>query len=164
VRVTDNPFDDNDIVGDYSPDGTQISFVRGKPGQRGESFALFVVNTEGTGLRQLTPFGVAGDVSPSWSPDGKKILLDNGRGSLIAVQVDGTGLRKIPIQAGGGFFFAFQPGWSPDGSRIVFSMFLSTTGQVDIFTAGANGTDLVQVTDTADDDEFADWGPHPLAT
>jgi hypothetical protein len=43
-------------------------------------------------------------------------------------------------------------------------MFLSTTGQVDIFTARANGTDLVQVTDTPDDDEFADWGPHPLAT
>ena len=29
VRVTDNPFDDNDIVGDYSPDGTQISFAEG---------------------------------------------------------------------------------------------------------------------------------------
>jgi Tol biopolymer transport system component len=107
---------------------------------------------------------VAGDVSPSWSPDGKKFLLDNRRGSLIAVQVDGTGLRKIPIQADGGFFFAFKPGWSADGSRIVFSMFLSATGQVDVFTARANRTDLVQVTNTPDDEEFADWGPHPLAT
>jgi Tol biopolymer transport system component len=163
VRVTDNPFDDADLVGDYSPDGTQISFSRAKPIRGGDAFALFVVNTDGSGLRQLTPYRVAGE-SSSWSPDGKQILINSRLGALIAVNVDGTGLRVIPIQGVRGVYFVFGPGWSPDGTRIVFPMFLPSTGQVDIFTVRANGTDLVQVTDTPDGEEFADWGPHPLAT
>ena len=162
VRVTDNTIDDR--VGDYSPDGTRISFVRLKLGQHKESFALFVVNTDGSGLRQLTPFGLAGETSTSWSPDGRKILFGSARGKLFVVHPDGTGLTQIPVDTGGGFSFAFGPGWSPDGKNMVFSLFLATTGQVDIYTARANGTHLFQVTNTPDVEESADWGPHPLAT
>jgi hypothetical protein len=47
---------------------------------------------------------------------------------------------------------------------MVFSLFLDKTGKVDIYTALSDGTDLVNVTDTPDFEDFADWGPHPLAT
>jgi Tol biopolymer transport system component len=164
LRVTPVGATPTVVIGDYSPDGNRIVFL-GEPahGRRG-SLAVFTVNTDGTGLRQITP-GVANCCpGPSWSPDGTELLFGSTRGKLLVVHPDGTGLRQIPIRTGGGLSFAFGPGWSPDGKNIVFSLFLETKGQVDIYTARADGTQLVQVTNTPDNEEFADWGPHPLAT
>ena len=156
IRVTSNPFGDHDIPGDYSPDGSRIVFVRGNPLRMSGNSAAFVVNTDGSGLRQLTPWGTGG--SPSWSPDGQWILFD-GRGFLFVVHPDGSAQRQIHLRAGSRYY-ANEPGWSPDGRRIVFAMYLSSTGQRDIFTAGADGTDLVQVTNTPEGEEAPDWGPH----
>jgi hypothetical protein len=47
---------------------------------------------------------------------------------------------------------------------MVFSLFLDKTGQEDIYTARSDGSDLIHVTDTADFEDSADWGTHPLAT
>jgi Tol biopolymer transport system component len=91
-------------------------------------------------------------------------LFASEHGLLFVVHPDGTGVRRIPLDTGGGFSFAFTPGWSPDGTRIVFSLFLRKAGRVDIYTAGSDGRGLVKVTDTPDFEDFADWGPHPLAT
>lgn len=176
-RLTTNPFPPTgdfgggDLPGDYSPDGTQFVFMRAKPGadpnashQRG---ALFVENTDGTGLRQIVPYGLANshdDAVARWSPDGSTILFANDHGSLFVVHPDGTGVRQIPLDTGGGFSFARAPGWSPDGTRIVFSLFLRATGQWDIYTARSDGSDLVNVTNTSDFEDSADWGTHPLVT
>jgi TolB protein len=91
-------------------------------------------------------------------------LFAGAHGSLFVVHPDGTGVRAIPLDTGGGFAYASSPGWSPDGTRMVFSLFLDKAGQVDIYTARSDGTDLVNVTDTADFEGSPDWGPHPLAT
>ena len=152
-----------DIPGDYSPDGTRIAFLSAPAHGPRDSLAVFTVNTDGTGRRQITP-GLANCCpTPSWSPDGTEILFSSARGKLFVVHPDGTGLTQIPLDTGGGSSFAFNPGWSPDGKNIAFSLFLATKGQVDIYTARADGTHLVQVTNTADFEEFADWGTHPLA-
>jgi Tol biopolymer transport system component len=177
TRLTTNPypptgeFGGGDIPGDYSPDGTQFVFVRAKPGAdpiaRHQRGALFVENTDGSGLRQIVPYGLANshdNAVAHWSPDGSRILFASDHGLLFVVHPDGTGVRRIPLDTGGGFSFAFAPGWSPDGTRIVFSLFLDTTGQVDIYTARSDGRDVVNVTDTPDFEDLADWGPHPLAT
>jgi Tol biopolymer transport system component len=176
TRLTVNPypptgeFGGGDLPGDYSPDGARFVFMRAKPGAdpnaRHQRGALFVANADGTGLRQITPYGLANSHDngiPHWSPDGTEILFASEHGSLYVVHPDGAGLRAIPLDTGGGFSFAFSPGWSPDGASIVFSLFLDTAGQEDIYTAGSDGSDLVQVTDTADFEDSADWGPHPLA-
>jgi len=88
----------------------------------------------------------------------RDILFATAQGSLFTVRVDGTGLRAIPLQTGGGSFAVRAPAWSPDGSRIVFSMFLGTTGRFDIYTANSDGSDLAQVTDTPEKEDFAHWG------
>lgn len=65
-RLTFNPypprgdFGAGDIPGDFSPDGTRFVFMRAKPcagpvPDRNQTGALFVENTNGTDLRQLTP-------------------------------------------------------------------------------------------------------------
>jgi WD40-like Beta Propeller Repeat len=177
TRLTVSPyppqgeFGGGDIPGDYSPDGSQFVFMRAKPGSdpnaRHQRGALFVENSDGTGLRQITPYGLPNshdDAAESWSPDGSEILFAGAHGSLFVVHPDGTGVRAIPLDTGGGFAYASSPGWSPDGTRMVFSLFLDKAGQVDIYTARSDGTDLVNVTDTADFEGSPDWGPHPLAT
>jgi WD40 repeat protein len=175
-RLTVNPyppqgeFGGGDIPGDFSPDGSQFVFMRAKPGAdpnaRHQQGALFVAHTDGTGLRQLTPYGLANSHDNGlahWSPDGREVLFASAQGSLFTVRPDGLGLRAIPLETGGGFSFAFTPGWSPDGTRIVFSLFLRATGQVDIYTARADGRQVALVTDTSDFEDLADWGPSPLA-
>ena len=132
-------------------------FLRSNPLR--QASALFVANTDGTGLRRLTAWGFAEDAG-SWSPDGRWILFTKPGGKLYIVRPDGSGLRRIPLDTGPGRSFAFQPGWSPNGKRIVFSMALRSAGyQEDIFTVRADGTDLRRVTNTPETEEFGDWGP-----
>jgi Tol biopolymer transport system component len=51
----------------------------------------------------------------------------------------------------------FYPGWSPDGTKIVFTRAADAGKRSDIATVNADGSDLVQITNTGDADE-ADWG------
>ena len=96
VRLTDNPFEQADIAGDYSPDGARIAFTRQRPGPRGPKGAVFVANADGTGLRQITRFGEPDhDEVPKWSPDGTEILFGSAAEKLVAVHPDGTGVREI---------------------------------------------------------------------
>jgi hypothetical protein len=185
TRLTVSPyppqgdFGGGDIPGDYSPNGSQFVFMRAKPGagpipDRNQSGALFVENADGTGLHQITPYGLANshdNATESWSPNGNEILFAGVHGpfsgaGLYVVHTDGTGLRAIPLQIDSRSF-AFTPRWSPDGSKIIFSLFTTKapgTGDEGISTANADGSGLSQVTSGGGSDDFADWGPYPSAT
>ncbi|MDP9302062.1 MAG: hypothetical protein M3P43_14400 [Actinomycetota bacterium] len=169
-RLTTNPFGSGDVPTDISPDGTRFVFLRFRPG--GHPFktyqaAIFVANVDGTGVRRVTPYGLPFPhiefATAQWSPDGQEIISQTKRGRLFIVHLDGTGVTKIHLQTGTTDYFAFEPDWSPDGTRIVFCMF--NNGQEDLFTANADGSHVVQITDTPKKFENGpDWGPHPPAT
>jgi Tol biopolymer transport system component len=173
VRLTTDP-GGQDLPTDISPDGTRFVFLRYKPGAspaprpfQTQQVAIFVANIDGTGVRQITPYGLAHAhefTSAQWSPDGTKIISETHGGRLFVVHLDGTGLRAIPLQVGTGQYFAFQPHWSPDGTRILFCMFIN--GGEGIYTANPDGSDVKQATFTTDFNNFfngPDWGTHPLA-
>ena len=167
-RLTTDPFQNSsDIPTDVSPDGMHVVFMRFRPGplpDRTQQSALFVVDVDGGGVRQLTPYGLTFPhiefASAQWSPDGQEIISSTPRGTLFVVRVDGTGIRPIQLDVGTQRYFASEPDWSPDGSQIVFGMFLN--GQEDLFTANADGSDVVQITDTPEFENGPDWGP-PLS-
>jgi dipeptidyl aminopeptidase/acylaminoacyl peptidase len=105
-----------------SPDGSRVVFVRGfndimKDRRRSN---LWIINHDGSELRPLTS-GNDNDNSPSWSPDGKRLLYlstKDGRAQVYVRWMDSGELARVT-------HCAKVPGsmeWSPDGRWIAFSM------------------------------------------
>src|SRR2546428_1739180 len=139
VRLTTNPYSATggmDAPTDISPDGTKFIFLRLKtkmnPNDPSPDTqpALFVENTNGTGLRQLTAngkltFGLPGEAH--WSSDGTRILAEIGNGKMFTIRPDGSNFTDVNLQVTAPYF-AFFPNWSPDGTRIIFCMFINGGG------------------------------------
>lgn len=94
-----------------SPDGQWLAF---HPWLHSED--IFVMRTDGSGLRQLTS-DAANDRTPRWSPDGKRIAFysnRDGRYQIWTINPDGSGLTRL---TGFGQNVVY-PVWSPDGTRL----------------------------------------------
>lgn len=110
---------------------------------------IYIINANGTDLTQVT-YTSLGDMSPRWSPDGRKIAFEswrNGDGysQVYVMNADGSNVLRLTE----GFQAAGSPSWSPDG-RIVFS----GTRPFGLFVINADGTGMVQISDG-----FADSRP-----
>jgi TolB protein len=172
-RITSNPRGD-DLPGDASPNGKKFVFVRYDG--NGNTLGMFVVNTNGTGLRQIMPAGTAFSSSGDWSPKGNEIVFSmrvtpDVHSSIWVVHSDGTGLHEIdvsPANACGGLNSdpsadgCFSPSWSPDGRTIVFAKGKSGDFDSQLYTINADGSGLTQVTHDGVSAENPDWGTHPL--
>jgi TolB protein len=80
---------------DCSPDGTKIAFSKPSFGPP-RSANVYVMNADGTGLKQLTHAsgGTINDGLDSWSPDGRKIAFVSNRDGeyrIYTTDADGSG-------------------------------------------------------------------------
>ncbi len=150
VRLTSSPDGAHDIPGSFSPDGSQISFVRSAIADHGQ---LFVVPTAGGQAKQVSTDDT---FASAWSPDGATILTDG----LRLITVADRSVRQIPLPPSLGTPVELFGGrWSPDGTRIVFSMGFVQGAGSDIYTIRTDGSDLRRLTDDPAGEEFADWTP-----
>lgn len=122
---------------------------------------LWVVNTDGSGAKQLTFDGR--NYGAYWSPDKSKILFDRQddrgsgrRWSIVLMNADGTGRRDI---ADAPDVDMYSPNWSPDGSRIVYLAQYPWDKAVQVYTLKADGTDRKQLTDIDGSKDDPSWSP-----
>lgn len=85
--------DAQDTHPDWAPSGQEIAFASNRTGQ----FEIWIVNADGTDLRQVTS-GLGAKTWPAWSPDGKSIMFTlskDGHQNLWIINVDSTYLRAF---------------------------------------------------------------------
>ncbi len=106
----------------FSPDGSQIAYF---DGWGDNSNSLRVMNSDGSGVRELTGADYQHIDELVWLPDGSRLAFSPVAGGLFIVGVDGSGLTELMIPDGENENTA----WSPDGSRISFQRRAGTPGQ-----------------------------------
>lgn len=126
---------------DVSPDGRTIAFAL-----LGDIYTMPI--TGGTPRRIAE--GLAWEVQPDFSPDGRKIAFTSDRGggdNIWIMNVDGSDKQQVTKED---FRLLNQPSWSPDGRYIVAKKQFTTerslgTGEVWLYhVSGGGGVQLVK--------------------
>ena len=122
----------------WSPDGTQLAFLRDHGGD--ERWDIWLVDRAGEQERNLTNEPAVCHRDISWSPDGQRIAM------VSNVSGRGFGVSVIDLRSGvqaaltDGAHDDLQPRWSPDGTRIVFASRRETLRpNMEIHVVPANG-------------------------
>ena len=137
VNLTNNPADDTDPV--WSPDGSQIAFVSNRDNGEGGGQFVYVMNADGSNVRQLT-FEEHCRM-PDWSHDGERIVY-HSNDDIYVVEVEGknagVNLTNNPERE-------VNPSWSLDDSKIAWS---SSIGDENwhVFVMNADGSNKIQLT------------------
>ncbi len=145
----------NTIVGaDWSPVGHQIAFAM-QVDQPNE-YEIFLMNDDGTNVRQLTRNlpGIGGSLD--WSPDGKYLLISAGLPGDKNIFLVNVAAETATQLTNGGNNAASS--FSPDGQWIAFNS-LRNNDQADIFIMRPDGSDVRQVTNDPEPDWQPQWEP-----
>ncbi len=120
----------------WSQDGEWLTFHGGQA-YRAD---IYVVRPDGTGFQNLTN-DTMDLFTPSFSPDGQRILFNDMAGRLYTINFDGTGRALVA-----GTWGMHHPQWSPVDNRIVYSNW-SVTYQSDIFVYDMDSGTSVKIAD-----------------
>jgi len=152
-RVTDDEYINTD--GYFSPDGEQIVFRS----YRDEIDELFIVNADGTGLRQLTHYPKDDSTAMDWEyhagpPQWVNSTIisflskRNGNYSIYTISPEGENLTQLtPDKTPEGY--PSNQGWhswSRDGKRIVYNA-SEWDGNFNIYIMDADGSNPTRLTD-----------------
>lgn len=142
-------------VGDRSADGQRIVFssISNDANLHDQNSEIYVKNSDGSGLMLLTDHP-ASDISPAWSPDGRRVVFVSNRDDedfagcdirhcnweIYVVDADGKNLFRLtdhPAQD-------ISPSWSPDGNRIAFisNRDMAQENKQGIYLVGSDGSNL----------------------
>jgi TolB protein len=125
----------------WSPDGDWIVFYSDRDGDA----EIFLINPDGSGLRQLTDNSID-DYSPGWSPGGEKIVFSSD-GEISVMSSDGMGLQSL-TEPPEGVWDSF-PAYSPGGDQILFLSNRHSPGDSaveNIFLMDSDGSNIRQIT------------------
>jgi eukaryotic-like serine/threonine-protein kinase len=133
----------------WSPDGASLVFISpcqhrvDSPRESYTDTSLFMINADGTGLKQLTNVPGA-DFEPAWSPDGKQIAftsIRDGNKQIYLLEVESQSVIRLTepdvnIENS-------QPAWSPDGKLIAY--LAKRVGTYQVWVMNDTGQENVQL-------------------
>ena len=136
----------------WSPDGSEIAFVRFQDGNED----IYVMRSDGGGVHRLTADGASS--SPAWSPDGTRIAVARetpGNADIYLMDPDGTHVTNLtndPLRE-------YTPAWSPDGTRIAFTGYSAgpPPSPDGLYVMNADGTGIRRI--GPDDAAWPAWSP-----
>jgi TolB protein len=142
------------VAADWAPVGGRIAFAMAV--DQPDAYEVFIMNEDGTDIRQLTRGlpGIGGSID--WSPDGRSLLIyagAQGDKNIFLIDVDAQTAAQL---TNGGNNAASS--FSPDGQWIAFNS-LRNNDQADIFIMRPDGTDVRQVTNDPEPDWQPQWEP-----
>ncbi len=127
----------------YSPDGSQIAFIKIPDSQTPFTVGeLWVMNADGTDAHKLADADAGHGYAENWSPDGTQIAFvkrenpddksanqsaDSLISNIYVVNVQRGEVSQVTHLAGGR---AETPHWSPDGNTLAFNVVLN--GRMDV--------------------------------
>ena len=136
-----------------SPTGREIAW-------RHDITEIWVMDTEGGNRRHVTADYVAAFNSPSWSPDGDRLVM----GCNNPQNLTQDGLCFINTNGSGFEFYAINDldaagvEWSPDGKNVLFTV--ETVGvNEDVFVLNLDTGNYENITQTDAKYEHAAWSP-----
>lgn len=145
VRLTSDPA--SEVQPAWSPDGSQIAFVRYESDSDTD---IYLLDVRDGGVSRLTD-GPEADFRPAWSPDGTRIAFERA-GDIYAMNADGSRVERLTDDPA----FDGEPAWSPDGTRIAFSS--DRDGDAEIFVMNPDGSNPTQLTHNNVGDTEPSWG------
>ena len=140
----------------FSPDGALIAFARS--GDDGTEIYTFNLARDCC-LQRLTVGRFSDNLSPTFSPDGRRIAFVSTRVGLpqiYVMAVDGTGQELFAPFDYGVTGSSLAPEWSPDGTRIAFHR--DVLGSPQVFIMDARSRMVRQLT-SAGRNEDPTWAP-----
>lgn len=140
----------------FSPDGTGLTFSRGWE----EGTDIFWYNlAQDCCLQRLTVGRLSDNLSPSFSPDGRRIAFASTRVGLSQIYVmaaDGTGQELFAPYDYGVTGDSHSPSWSPDGLNLAFHR--TVAGSPQLFVMNVREKTVRQLT-SAGRNEDPSWAP-----
>lgn len=126
----------NDVFRDrgprWSPDGQRIAFYSDRSGR----FEVWTINSDSTGLRQLTYTSGPSTVFPIWSPDGNQMLFKQRDSQPFLFEVnrswsDQTPQKLATMEGLREGFWANS--WSADGRKLAGTWVLDRKGYLHVY-------------------------------
>ncbi|MGH3116758.1 MAG: TolB family protein, partial [Gaiellales bacterium] len=156
-----------------SPDGRRILFYR-TPARTHDldygAAGLWIVNTDGAGLRRLLAAGAHGwevQAHAEWSPDGRELTMLAGpktNPQIYVTTADGTSPRRVTSDGKGGPRpgLNLDPSWHPNGRSLLFvgcDIALCLPYQQEIYSISVDGSGVGRLTSDGEPDYDPYYSP-----